>query len=97
MHHLLYDSANTPVFDASWRRLWAAYERYNQAFAEALAAEAAPGAKVMVQDYHLDLVPRQLREQRDDHQAHAGPGRAVFCGQKCCGRGDECPVKMSPR
>src|ERR1700710_2005331 len=66
VHHLLYDSANTPVFDASWRRLWAAYERYNQAFAEALAAEAAPGAKVMVQDYHLDLVPRQLRELRDD-------------------------------
>jgi trehalose 6-phosphate synthase len=66
VHHLLYDSANTPVFDASWRRLWAAYERYNRSFADALAAEAAPGAKVMVQDYHLDLVPRQLREQRDD-------------------------------
>jgi trehalose 6-phosphate synthase len=66
VHHLLYDSANTPVFDAGWRRLWAAYERYNRSFAEALAAEAAPGAKVMVQDYHLDLVPRELRERRDD-------------------------------
>ena len=66
VHHLLYDSANSPVFDAQWRRLWAAYERYNRSFADALAAEAAPGAKVMVQDYHLDLVPRQLREQRDD-------------------------------
>jgi trehalose 6-phosphate synthase len=66
VQHLLYDSANTPVFDAGWRRLWGAYERYNRSFAEALAAEAAPGAKVMVQDYHLDLVPRQLRERRDD-------------------------------
>jgi trehalose 6-phosphate synthase len=66
VHHLLYDSANTPVFDAGWRRLWAAYERYNRSFADALASEAAPGAKVMVQDYHLDLVPRQLRERRDD-------------------------------
>ena len=66
VHHLLWDSANSPVFDAKWRRLWAAYERYNRSFAEALAAEAAPGAKVMVQDYHLDLVPRQLRELRDD-------------------------------
>jgi trehalose 6-phosphate synthase len=66
VHHLLYDSANTPVFDAGWRRLWAAYERYNRAFAQALADEAEPGAKVMVQDYHLDLVPRQLRELRDD-------------------------------
>jgi trehalose 6-phosphate synthase len=71
IQHLLYDSANTPVFDAGWRRLWAAYERYNRTFADALADEAAPGAKVMVQDYHLNLVPRQLREQRDDlHIAH---------------------------
>jgi trehalose 6-phosphate synthase len=66
VQHLLYDPANTPVFDAGWRRLWAAYERYDRAFAEALAAEAAPGAKVMVQDYHLNLVPRQLRELRGD-------------------------------
>ena len=66
VHHLLYDSANTPTFDAGWRRLWAAYERYNRSFAEALAAEAAPGAKVMIQDYHLDLAPAQLRELRDD-------------------------------
>ena len=45
VHHLLYDSANTPVFDAGWRRLWAAYERYNRSFADALAAEAAPGRR----------------------------------------------------
>ena len=66
VNHLLYDSANKPVFDAAWRRLWAAYERYNAAFADALATEAAPGAKVMVQDYHLDVTPRQLRERRGD-------------------------------
>ena len=66
VNHQLYDSANKPVFDAGWRRLWAAYERYNGAFADALAAEAAPGAKVMIQDYHLDVCPRQLRERRDD-------------------------------
>jgi trehalose 6-phosphate synthase len=66
VNHLLFDTANKPVFDAGWRRLWAAYERYNAAFADALAAEAAPGAKVMVQDYHLNVTPRQLRERRDD-------------------------------
>jgi trehalose 6-phosphate synthase len=66
VNHLLYDSANKPVFDAGWRRLWTAYERYNGAFATALAAEAAPGARVMIQDYHLDIAPRQLRERRDD-------------------------------
>jgi trehalose 6-phosphate synthase len=71
VNHQLYDSANKPVFDAGWRRLWTAYERYNGAFADALAAEAEPGAKVMVQDYHLDLTPRQLRERRDDlHISH---------------------------
>jgi trehalose 6-phosphate synthase len=66
VNHLLYDVPNKPVFDAGWRRQWAAYERYNSAFADALAAEAAPGAKVMIQDYHLNLAPRQLRERRDD-------------------------------
>jgi trehalose 6-phosphate synthase len=66
VNHQLYDIPNQPVFDASWRRLWAAYERYNDAFADAIAAEAAPGAKVMVQDYHLFLAPAQLRERRDD-------------------------------
>ena len=41
---------------------WAAYETYNRAFAEALAEEAAEGAAVLVQDYHLALVPGLLRE-----------------------------------
>ena len=64
--HRLYDLAVTPSFDASWRRQWAAYVRYNQSFAAALAAEAAPGAAVMVQDYHLFLVPGMLRTLRPD-------------------------------
>ncbi|MDT4911670.1 MAG: trehalose 6-phosphate synthase [Pseudonocardiales bacterium] len=64
--HQLYDLPTSPSFDAPWRRQWASYVRYNRAFAEALAAEAAPGAAVMVQDYHLFLVPRMLRELRPD-------------------------------
>lgn len=64
--HQLYDLPTQPVFDATWRRQWASYVRYNQAFADALAAEAAPGAAVVVQDYHLFLVPRMLRELRPD-------------------------------
>ena len=43
-----------------------AYVRYNQAFAEAIADDAAENAAVMVQDYHLFLVPRMLRELRPD-------------------------------
>jgi trehalose 6-phosphate synthase len=66
VNHLLYDTPNKPVFDQIWRRQWVAYEWYNEWFADALAAEAAEGATVMVQDYHLDLAPQQLRQQRPD-------------------------------
>ncbi|RII13713.1 Trehalose-phosphate synthase [Streptomyces sp. YIM 130001] len=66
VHHMLYQTPQEPSFGPDFRRQWAHYERYNQAFAEALAAEAAPGAAVIVQDYHLSLVPGMLRELRDD-------------------------------
>ncbi|MFF2124943.1 trehalose-6-phosphate synthase [Streptomyces olivochromogenes] len=66
VHHMLYQTPLEPVFDAEFRRQWASYEAYNRAFAEALAAEAAPGAVAIVQDYHLTLVPGMLRELRPD-------------------------------
>ncbi|MGW2648624.1 alpha,alpha-trehalose-phosphate synthase (UDP-forming) [Streptomyces sp. NPDC001393] len=66
VHHMLYQTPLEPVFDAGFRRQWAAYEAYNRAFAEALAEEAAEGAAVLVQDYHLCLVPGMLRELRPD-------------------------------
>ncbi|MER7683542.1 trehalose-6-phosphate synthase [Streptomyces sp. NPDC097610] len=66
VHHMLYQTPLEPVFDAEFRRRWASYEAYNRAFAEALAAEAARGAVVIVQDYHLALVPGMLRELRPD-------------------------------
>ncbi|MEU2232306.1 alpha,alpha-trehalose-phosphate synthase (UDP-forming) [Streptomyces vietnamensis] len=66
LHHHLYDIPREPVFDAGFRRRWESYRTYNRAFAEALAAEAAEGAAVLVQDYHLALVPGQLRELRPD-------------------------------
>ncbi|MFF9109409.1 MULTISPECIES: trehalose-6-phosphate synthase [unclassified Streptomyces] len=66
VHHMLYQTPLEPVFDAEFRRQWASYETYNRAFAEALAEEAAEGAVVIVQDYHLTLVPGMLRELRPD-------------------------------
>ncbi|MDX3530420.1 trehalose-6-phosphate synthase [Streptomyces sp. ID05-39B] len=66
IHHLLYQTPLEPVFDAEFRRQWASYETYNRAFAQALAEEAAEGAAVLVQDYHLCLVPGMLRELRPD-------------------------------
>ncbi|MCP5020816.1 MAG: bifunctional alpha,alpha-trehalose-phosphate synthase (UDP-forming)/trehalose-phosphatase [bacterium] len=45
---------------------WEVYERINQRFAEATAAEAQPGDRVFIQDFHLMLVPAMLREMRPD-------------------------------
>ena len=66
VHHLLYATPTSPNFDATFRREWASFVAYNKAFAAALAEEAAEGAKVLVQDYHLTLTPRFLRELRPD-------------------------------
>ncbi|MET8825840.1 trehalose-6-phosphate synthase [Streptomyces sp. NPDC004610] len=66
VHHMLYQTPLEPVFDAEFRRQWASYETYNRAFAEALSQEAADGAAVLVQDYHLSLVPGMLRALRPD-------------------------------
>ncbi|WP_448330123.1 alpha,alpha-trehalose-phosphate synthase (UDP-forming) [Streptomyces sp. DSM 41534] len=66
VHHLLYQTPVEPVFDAEFAEQWAAYESYNAAFADALAQEAVAEAVVLVQDYHLALVPAMLRERRPD-------------------------------
>ncbi|MGW7240758.1 alpha,alpha-trehalose-phosphate synthase (UDP-forming) [Streptomyces sp. NPDC054804] len=66
VHHMLYQTPLEPIFDAEFRRQWASYQAYNQAFAEALAQEAGQGAVVVIQDYHLALAPRMLRRLRPD-------------------------------
>ncbi|MEU1009527.1 trehalose-6-phosphate synthase [Streptomyces sp. NPDC005890] len=66
VHHMLYQTPLEPVFGAEFRRHWGSYEAYNRAFAEALAEEAAEGAAVLIQDYHLALAPRMLRQLRPD-------------------------------
>lgn len=45
---------------------WNAYRLVNTRFAEAIAEAAAPNATVLVQDYHLCLVPSLLRQMRPD-------------------------------
>ncbi|MET8574411.1 trehalose-6-phosphate synthase [Streptomyces sp. NPDC005012] len=66
VHHMLYQTPLEPVFDSEFRLRWAAYQEFNRSFAEALAEEAAEGAAVLVQDYHLTLAPGMLRELRPD-------------------------------
>jgi trehalose 6-phosphate synthase len=78
VHHLLYDTPNQPLFGQAFRAEWAAYTAYNEAFATALAehvtklgvgpepGDDSGGARVLIQDYHLALAPRQLRDLRPD-------------------------------
>jgi trehalose 6-phosphate synthase len=60
---LYHDVIATPEFHREW---WDAYVRVNQRFADRTAEVAGKGATVWVQDYHLQLVPQMLREQRPD-------------------------------
>ncbi len=63
VHHLLFDTPNQPRFGAGFRREWDAYVTYNDAFADALAEEWVPSARMVIQDYHLALAPRLLRDR----------------------------------
>ena len=68
-HHCLWDTVRQPVFDDETEQAWNGYVAVNRQFAEALAEEAdrasTPPA-FLIQDYHLTLVPRFLRELRPD-------------------------------
>ena len=60
---LYHDACQTPQFHRHW---WRAYVAVNLRFAEMAARHAADHARVLVQDYHLQLVPGMLREMRPD-------------------------------
>jgi trehalose 6-phosphate synthase len=82
-HHHLWDAAHTPTFGDEVERAWQDYVEVNRRFARALAEEAELAGRepaFLVQDYHLALVPRLLRELRPQaliahfsHTSIAGP------------------------
>jgi trehalose 6-phosphate synthase len=83
VHHILFDTPNQPAFGQQFWRDWESYLDYNQAFADALAEEAlaagagseqAPpaGVRALIQDYHLSLAPRLLRERLGDSAREIG-------------------------
>jgi len=82
-HHYLWDAVRTPSFGDTELHAWDDYVDVNQRFAQVLAEEGGrqPGRPVyLVQDYHLALVPRMLRELVPDsliahfsHTSIAGP------------------------
>ncbi|HZR50199.1 MAG TPA: trehalose-6-phosphate synthase [Streptosporangiaceae bacterium] len=68
VHHMLFSTPTQPRFGAAFDRDWQSYTDYNRAFAAALAEEAAeaPDTSALIQDYHLALAPRMLRDLAPD-------------------------------
>ena len=64
-HHFLWDVAREPVFDDTTAAAWEAFVEVNRRFAETLA-DMPDDPVFLIQDYHLALVPRMLRELRPD-------------------------------
>ena len=79
LHHGLFDLPRRPRFDERFREAWDAYVAVNRAFADRVVETASNGDIVLVQDYHLALVPGDLRKRRPDlrvvHFTHT-----PFCG-----------------
>lgn len=45
---------------------WDTYRRVNESFADAACEEAAPGALIWVNDFHLMLTPKLIKQRRPD-------------------------------
>jgi trehalose 6-phosphate synthase len=65
-HHHLFDTPRRPKIDRIWMQAWDAYRDVNTSFCDAVDEAAAKGAVVLVQDYHLSLVPGMLKKRRPD-------------------------------
>jgi trehalose 6-phosphate synthase len=65
-HHHLFDLTRRPRFDRFWAEAWEQYRELNRAFAAVVREIASPGATVLVQDYHLCLLPGMLAVERED-------------------------------
>ncbi len=80
LHHYLFDLSYLPTWNAETRAIWDDYREVNRQFAQALDRESDRQPVYLIQDYHLSLVPRFLRELQPDalithftHTPFAGP------------------------
>ncbi|HEX9123284.1 MAG TPA: trehalose-6-phosphate synthase [Actinomycetota bacterium] len=85
VHHYLWDTVRSPSFDEDTERAWTDYVTVNRMFARALAEEAdalGDDPVYLIQDYHLALVPRFLRELRPNaliaHFSHTAIAGASY-------------------
>ena len=66
LNHGMFSLSRTPSFDSRFYTHWKQYSAYNERIAEHLAEKLPAGAAVLLQDYHLFLVPSFLRKRRPD-------------------------------
>jgi len=65
-HHHLFDLVRRPRSGARWTEAWDAYRSLNSSFASTVDEVANDGATVLIQDYHLCLLPGLLAKERPD-------------------------------
>ncbi len=67
LQHSMWDFSSAPTINKdTWRAWEAGYERVNQLFADAVVDQVNQSRKpalIMLQDYHLYLAPRMIRQQ----------------------------------
>ncbi|MCC7550490.1 MAG: trehalose-6-phosphate synthase [Methanobacterium sp.] len=69
IHHSMWNPPYSPCADDELHQAWDSYQFVNRKFAEAIGNEVANSDKtpiVMLQDYHIYLTPRLIREQHPD-------------------------------
>jgi trehalose 6-phosphate synthase len=66
VQHYLFDVTTRPSFDRDFYQAWQDYVTVNDSFAAACARRLNRRGLAFVQDYHLTLVPGQLRRRRPD-------------------------------
>lgn len=64
LFHYLFEETGEPAFDSTFARAWEAYAEVNRRFAVAAAQTRADA--VLIDDYHLLLAGRMLRDEKDE-------------------------------
>jgi trehalose 6-phosphate synthase len=69
IHHSMWNPPYSPCADDELHQAWDSYQHVNALFAEAIGEDVYKSTKtpiVMLQDYHLYLTPKLIREQHPD-------------------------------
>jgi trehalose 6-phosphate synthase len=69
IHHSMWNPPYSPCADDEMHRAWDSYQYVNSKFAEAIVKDLNASNKtpiVMLQDYHIYLTPKLIREQHPD-------------------------------